>query len=137
MKKIFSFVMACIFIIVFTFSANAQVIDSASPYWLNTFKIYMCHDWNQGDADCVIEVVGYSGVTLINNIDITFLQEDYNGGWTEIARWDDLSVASDYFLWEETIENTPYGYTYRLTLSFDIYRNGTVEHIDEYFDKMY
>lgn len=137
MKKVFSFVMVCVLIVGCVISVNAQESDGISPYWLNTFKVYMCHDWNDGDAVCLIEVVGYSGVTLINNIDITFLQEDYNGGWTEIARWDDLSVSGDYFLWQETVEDTPYGYTYRLTLSFDIYRNGVVEHIDDYFDRQY
>ncbi len=137
MKKFSTLIVMCILMVSIVLSANAQVIDDITPYWLNTFKLLMGHDYYEGDADCVIEIVGKTGVTLIDNIDIAFLQEDYNGGWVELARWDDLSVAGDWFVWNEVVEDTPYGYTYRLTLSFDIHRNGTVEHIDDYFDRLY
>lgn len=137
MKKLFVSVVLCVLIVCIVFSTNAQSIDVVTPYWLNTLKLYMDHDWLQGDADCVIEIVGKQGTTLIDNIDIAFLQEDYNGGWIELARWDDLSVIGDWFIWNEVVDDTPYGYTYRLTLSFDIHRNGTVEHIEDYFDRLY
>ena len=137
LKKLFSSTCVWLMLLSVIFASNAQSIYAATPYWLNTYKVYMGHTYYYGDAECVIEVLGQPGVTLIDNIDITFLQEDDNGNWIELERWDDLSVAGDDFFFVDHVENTPLGYTYRLTLSFDIHRNGTVEHIDDYFDRMY
>ena len=137
MKRIYTLACSWIILLSVVFCSNAQSIGGATPYWLNTQKILMSHDYVGGDAECVIEIVGQIGVTLIDNIDITFLKEGEISGWDELARWEDLSVVGNEFYFQEYVPDTIYGYTYRLTLSFDIHRNGTVEHLEEYFDRLY
>lgn len=119
-------------------SINAATIETATPYWVNTAILTFGHDYVDGAAECMVNIVGQPGVTLIDNVDIVFYEEGINDGdWNELARWENLYVADDEFFWYDYVPGVEYGYTYRLTVSFDVHRNGTVEHIDDYFDRLY
>lgn len=137
-KKYFFLIGIWLIVASVTVSVNAAAGVDITPYWLNTELVALAHENFDGEAECAVNIEGLPGVTLIDNIDIVYYQEGFNDGeWIEIARWEDMYVAGDEFFWYDYVDNVYQGCVYRLTLSFDIHRNGIVEHIEDYLDRLY
>ncbi len=138
-KKVFHLMSIWLMIVCVTFSASAAVIDnSVAPLWDNTEMLFTSHDYiEDGEAECVVEIVAKYGATRIDNIDIVYYAEGFSSGWEELARWEDLYVNDDYFFWYDYVPGVQTGREYRLTVSFDVHYNGTVEHIESTHDRLY
>ncbi len=137
MKKIINNICVIIFtLIILTNSICAQVPDTASPYWVHTRRVTLSHTYDYGYAHCLVDIVAYEGVDSIQNVDIVYSVE-IDGLWVELARWEDLSAVGNEFCFEATVPNVYLSYTYRLSFTADVHRNGTIEWLNLYHDVTY
>lgn len=116
-------------------SANTPEV---MPYWSNTHQVFLGHSY-AGNAKANYQVVidGYTGTTLIDNVDIKLyrLVDDslmVLDGWIL-----NLSQTGSEFNYSGSFNNVLTGFTYRLKVTADVHRNGTVESIDVYHDVDY
>lgn len=130
MKKI-SLLFLC-FVLVF----SSIPVSSVEPRWTNTQWVILYHENVEGDAHCEVEIQGFSGTTRIDNVDIE-LYISYNGYWIIVQRWEDLYVNGSEFYFYDTVEKVHSGYTYRMIMTADVHRNGTVESLNLYHDTDY
>ena len=114
----------------------AAVSPTISPLWDNTAMVQISHQRIDGYACCNIEIKGLSGTTKIDNVNIT-LSRVSGSQLIEVATWDNLSDTGDTFDFYEEVANVPGGYTYRLSFTADVHRNGTVESLDQFSDRYY
>ncbi len=137
MKKLLSFIL-CIALL---FTACSFYVyasaDQPTPYWTNTEEVIIIHQYENGKSRYQVEITGYSGTTLIDNVDLRLyriVDEDLMvlDGWIF-----NLSQTGEEFFYAGVFENVLRGFTYRLKVTADIHRNGTVESIDCYFDVRY
>lgn len=110
-------------------------VSAVEPRWSNTRLVIIQHGYFDGSAECVIEILGYSGAT-ISNVDITLSK--WNGERFVLV----ASIVNAYsddkdfeFFW--TVPNVDPYYTYRLAFTAEVHRNGTVEEISMYKDVYY
>ncbi len=130
MKKI-SLAFICIILIISTVTVSA-----VEPRWSNTRWVTLYHEYINGDAHCEIEIRGFSGTTKIDNVDVELYKSDQNC-LLLVKCWENLYVNESVFYFYEIVENVEPGYEYRLSVSADVHRNGTVESISEYHDVQY
>ena len=114
----------------------AAADPTISPLWDNTAMVQISHQRIDGYACCDIEIQGFSGTTKIDNVNIT-LSRVSGSQLIEVATWDDLSDTGDTFHFYDEVANVPGGYTYRLSFTADVHRNGTVESLDHFSDRYY
>ena len=131
-------VLLCI-VMVFQFIA-LPIYASASqvtPYWSNTNEVTISHMYSGGKSIYQVEIVGYLGTTLIDNVDIK-LYRIVTDSIMVLDGWKlNLSQTGDEFNYSGSFENVLTGYVYRLKVTADVHRNGTVESIDCYWDVQY
>lgn len=127
MKKI-SFVFLCIILII-----SSITISAVEPRWSNTRWVTLYHEYIDGDAHCEVEIGGFSGTTRIDNVDIKLYLMHGDFG-ALIKNWENLYVDGSVFYFYEIVENVQSGYIYRLTVSADVHRNGTVESVSLHQD---
>lgn len=137
MKKILSLVVCFIMLfttLVFPISANDSMI---TPYWSNTRRVWISHEYVNGKSNYQVEINGYSGTTLIDNVDLK-LYRIVDDDLMVLEGWVfDLSQTGQTFEYSGTFNNVLTGYVYRLIVTADVHRNGTVESIDCYGDVQY
>ena len=136
MKKIVSLVLC--FSILLTVGLLYVSADTPTPYWTNTSEVIIGHAY-QGNGRCSYQVIidGYSGTTLIDNVDIK-LYRIVTDSIMVLDGWKfNLSQTGDFFDYSGSFENVLTGYVYRLKVTADVHRNGTVESIDCYWDVQY
>ena len=109
-------------------------ISASQLRWSNTSMVIMQNGYVNGSAQCVIEIDGYSGAT-ISNVNIR-LDKVVGNTLVNIASWSNLS-SGQYFEFFETVSNVDLYYTYRLSFTADVSRNGNVEHLDMHKDSFY
>ena len=114
----------------------AAVAPTISPLWDNTAMVQISHQRIDGYACCDIEIRGFSGTNKIDNVNIT-LSRVSGSRLIEVATWEDLSATGNTFHFYDEVPNVPGGYTYRLSFTADVHRNGTVESLDQFADKFY
>jgi hypothetical protein len=107
---------------------------SAQTLWANTSVVIISHGYVNGVSECCIDIYGYTGAT-ISNVDIR-LDKLTAFGLINIASWNDLSSGDHFELWEDVPNVEPY-YSYRLSLTAEVWRNGTVDYLDLYKDVYY
>ena len=132
-RKVIVVVLTCIML---TCSVTAQVPESISPYWVHTKRVAIGHTYEYGDALCFVDIVGFSGVDSIQNVDIEF-SIDIDGEWVVLASWENLSSIGNTFRFEGTVPDVELGYTYRLSFCADVHRNDTIEWLTDYYDNTY
>ena len=115
----------------------SSIGSAVEPRWINTRRVFIYHDKIDGNAHLGIQITGVSGISHINNIDITFERYLGNNAWEEIASWTDLSTTDSIFNFNEEIPNIPSGYTYRLHMTADVYKDGVCESLDEDYEDTY
>ncbi len=137
MKKILSLVVCFIMLfttLVFPISADDSMI---TPYWSNTRQVWIAHEYVNGKSNYQVEINGYSGTTLIDNVDLK-LYRIVDDDLMVLEGWVfNLSQTGQTFEYSGTFNNVLTGYVYRLIVTADVHRNGTVESIDCYGDVQY
>ena len=83
-----------------------------------------------------MEIQALTGTTRIDNVDIK-LYLSYQEVLVLVKRWDNLYVNGPLFEFNDIVEDIEPGLTYRLILTADVHRNGTVESIESYLDAEY
>lgn len=127
MKKISLILLICVIVV-----GSVTSVFSVEPRWSNTRWVIMYHDYVDGDAHCEVDIGGLQGTTRIDNVDIELYKSSQNC-WLIVESWENLYADGSTFYFYEIVENVEPGYTYRLTVSADVHRNGTVESIS--YDK--
>lgn len=136
MKKIISLVI-CLSVL-FALGSLYVSADEATPYWTHTSDVIIVHTY-VGNSKCRYQVIidGYTGTTLIDNVDLR-LYRIVDDDLMVLEGWVfNLSETGDQFEHSGTFDNVLEGYVYRLKVTADVHRNGTVESIDCYWDVQY
>ena len=137
MKKIKRNILILVFmIIIMTNNVFAQIPDTISPYWVHTRRVVISHEYIYGNALCLVDIKGLSDVDSIQNVDIVY-SVDIDGEWVEVASWKDLSAVGNSFRFETTVPNVELSYTYRLSFTADVHRNGTIEWLNQHYEYTY
>ena len=106
------------------------------PYWDNTSSVTIAHMYNSGKALCSVTIDAYSGTDKIDNVTIT-LSKVVGDDLIEVKTWTGLSAKGDIFRFYGEAEGVTSGSKYRLAVKADVHRNGTVESLDEYGERIY
>lgn len=130
MKKISLFYL-CFLLLIFS-----HTIYSVQPKWTNTNMVTLYHENIDGDAHCEVVIQGLVGTTRIDNVDIK-LYVSYQGSLFSVEAWEDLYVNGSQFEFYDIVENIEPGLKYRLKVTADVHRNGTVESIESHLDVEY
>ncbi len=107
----------------------------AQTQWTNTQMVIISHCYVNEGSECSIDIFAYSGAT-ISNVDIRF-DIVVSGIVTNIAQWNDLSSSSNRFSFYEFVSDVEPYYSYRLSFTAEVWRNGVVEYLDLHKDVYY
>lgn len=133
-KRIFCALIAVV--ILLNVLACTIFADDIMPLWDNTRSVHITHGLVDGKACCSVNIYGYSGTSKIDNVTIT-LYKKVGKALILIEEWENLSATGSKFSFYDEVAGVASGYTYRLTVTADVHRNGTVENIDTYGDTAY
>ena len=97
------------------------------PFWSNTSDMGVGFTITDGKAELGAWVECYSGVTKITVVAV-LERLNSNGTYTEIEYWDNISSNIRDLLWGST-RYVAKGYTYRLTFTATVYKNGNGEEV--------
>lgn len=100
--------------------------------WTNTDSIKVNLSFDGGKAMCGACVIGKTNTTeIIGNV--TLDRKNSDGTSTTVKKWNDLKTTGDMLIFNETYYVTT-GYTYRLTITSTVYRNGNGETVSDYYE---
>lgn len=102
------------------------------PFWINTDSIIVGLSFTDTTANCDAKVSGMTGTTKINAT--VTLERKVNGSYTAVKTWSNQSVSGDTLRFSDTYSVTK-GYTYRLTITADVTRNGAIETVSNWVEK--
>ncbi len=103
-----------------------------SPQWDNTTSIEVNLSVPNGKAICGVIVIGKPGTTEITG-QAVLARKNSNGTYTNVKTWSNLRAVGDVFTLDGVYYVDP-GYTYRLTATATVYRNGTGETVTAYHE---
>ena len=107
-----------------------------TPYWDNTETVRIAHGYASGKAACSVTIFAFDGTDKIDNVTIT-LSKVVGNSLIEIESWSGLSASGDTFRFYGEASGVTSGSKYRLAVTADVHRNGTVESLDEYNERVY
>ena len=130
MRKIKSFLLACLMVVsILTLSLSAAE-PTVQPLWDNTSDVIMAHDAVGTTAHCYVDITLYPGSTMENAV-VRLIAMDENPQ-TIVKTWDDpeftLGINNMYSFYE-TFSGIVPGNTYRLVFQCEVWRNGTCDYI--------
>lgn len=134
LNKILSFFLC----VILFFNLLIVPLTAITPRWESAKYIKILHSYENNTAYCSVDIIGYVGTTKIENVDIKLWKVDGNTR-TLINSWNDLSSIGSSFDFDDSVTSIQIqpGNTYRLSVTADIYYNGTVEQITESRDTNY
>jgi 4-aminobutyrate aminotransferase-like enzyme len=100
--------------------------------WVNTSTLYVTLSFSGSQAVCGAYVLGVSGTTEISG-SATLARKNSNGTYTTVKTWNNLYAADDILTFDGSWYVTT-GYTYKLTFTATVYRNGVGETVSEYYE---
>lgn len=104
-------------------------IVAPAPSWQHVSAISVGLQFNNGRGTLSASVIGLTGTTNING-SIVLEQLNANGTYTHVTSWNNLRASGNIFLWG-TDFYVARGYTYRMTVTATVVRNGTSETISQ------
>ncbi|MDR2648156.1 MAG: hypothetical protein LBB94_00320 [Clostridiales bacterium] len=99
--------------------------ETIEPYWMNIVGLNTYLSFNNGCGSLGASVIGQTGTTQITGYAV-LERFNSNGTYTQIASWNNLSATGNLLDFSKTYYVTR-GYTYRLSFTATVYRNGTGE----------
>ncbi len=134
-KKCFSLLM--VLILCFTLGGTALATDantqiSVFPQWTNTDVVNISLSFNGSKGSCGACVLGKTGTTEITGT-VVLSRKNSNGTYTTVKTWSGLDATGSKLIFDATYYVTT-GYTYRLTITATVYRNGTSETVSGYYE---
>lgn len=114
--------------------SNVPVKTSEIPVlrWSNTNSIDINLAFEGSKAYCGACVQGWRDVTEITGTAV-LSRKNSNGTYTTVKTWSDLKTSSNRLIFDG-IYYVSRGYTYRLTITATVYRNGIGETVSGHFD---
>lgn len=111
---------------------KCMISESIGVQWINTALIDVTLSFDGSKAICGACVIGKVGVTEIAG-KVTLEQKKSDGTYATVKTWDNL-YADDYILTFDGAYYVSKGYTYRLTITATVYRNGVSETVSGYYE---
>ena len=112
-------------------SSNPPIV--IQPFWTNASEVNPKLSFDGTTATCSAIVKGFSGTTKITAT-AKLGRKTGTSTYTTVKTWSDLSVNGATLTFSDTYTVTK-GYTYRLTISADVTRNGTTESVSNWIEK--
>lgn len=122
--------------LMFSIVAAPVCASDVVPYWDNTSSVIIAHMGESGKAKCSVTIYAFDGTDKIDNVTIT-LSKVVGDDLIEIKTWTGLSAEGDTFRFYGEASGVVSGSKYRLAVKADVHRNGTVESLDEYGERVY
>lgn len=116
---------AGIFLLCVSAVTLALLVSSVRPEQANILRVSTYHEYIDGVAHCRVEIDTYT-TTMIDNVSVELCLFD-NDQWITLKRWENVPVEKFELGFYETVEHVERGYTYRLTVSADVCRDGKFE----------
>lgn len=110
--------------------ANTQML--VSPQWINTDVVNISLSFSGSKGSCGACVLGKTGTTKITGTAV-LARKNSNGTYTTVKTWSGLAATGSKLVFDATYYVTT-GYTYRLTFTATVYRNGTGETVSGYYE---
>lgn len=122
-------------LLIFTFAGQSLAVGYETndgfaiitPQWVNTDQVVTSLAFESSKSICSAFVIAKAGTSQITG---TVILDRLNpsGTYTTVKTWNSLIAYGNYLEFNETYYVST-GYTYRLTLTTIVYRNGTSETI--------
>ena len=122
--------------LMFSIVAAPVCASDVVPYWDNTSSVIIAHMGESGKASCSVTIYAFDGTDKIDNVTIT-LSKVVGDDLIEIKTWTGLSAEGDTFRFYGEASGVVSGSKYRLAVKADVHRNGTVESLDQYGERVY
>ncbi len=100
--------------------------------WSHVYMLDIFLSVRNGRAACGSFVLGQTGTTRIT-ASMNLSRKNANGSYTTVKTWSGYETTDDYLIFEE-IYYVARGYTYRLTVTTTVYRNGSSETVSGYHE---
>ncbi len=100
--------------------------------WINTASVSVSLSFDGSEALCGACVIGVTGTSEITGTAV-LARKNSNGTYTTVKTWSNLSAEDDILVFDGSWYVTT-GYTYRLTFTTTVYRNGTGETVSVYHE---
>ncbi|NLL34932.1 MAG: hypothetical protein GX257_06465 [Clostridiales bacterium] len=110
---------------------DMQPDGSVTIQWVNTTSILTTLSFDGSRGTCGARVLGKPGTDYITAT-IVLARKNSDGSLTPVKTWSDLSATGDMLIFDGTYYVTT-GYTYRLTITATVYRDGIGEVVSGYF----
>ncbi len=128
-----SIAMMLVFVLIISIGASA-LAAGVSPKYVNTSDVQATLSFSGTTANCMANITGLSGTTKIS-ASMTLERKNTNGTYTLLKTWSTESTNSDEFSMSKAYAVTK-GYTYRLTVSGNVTRNGTTEPVSAWVENV-
>lgn len=114
------------------FAADSNTQKSVSPQWTNTDVINLSLSFSGSKGSCGACVIGKTGTTEITGT-VVLSRKNSDGTYTAVKTWNGLDATGNMLIFDSAYYVTT-GYTYRLTITAKVYRNGTGETVSGYYE---
>ncbi|NLZ83662.1 MAG: hypothetical protein GX915_08360 [Clostridiales bacterium] len=112
--------------------ASNQLVDVVEPMWDNTSSVEVNLSIDGSKAICGASVVGKTSTTKITGT-VVLARKNSNGTYTPVKTWNNLETTGNLLIFDKTYYVST-GYTYRLTITSTVYRNGVGETVSGYYE---
>jgi len=103
------------------------------PLWVNVSNVSAGLSFSGSKANCSAMVQGAVGTTKITAT-ITLERKTGTNSYTTVKTWPNQSVSGSFFTFSDSYTVTA-GYTYRLTVTANVTRNGTTETVSNWIER--
>lgn len=105
---------------------------NAGIMWNNTTSVDLNLTVKAGKAICGACVIGRPDVTWITGT-VELARKNSDGSYTEVKTWSNLKAQGNKLIFDKTYYVTK-GYTYRLLITANVNRNGSIETVSGSYD---
>ena len=109
-----------------------NTLDLPAARWASTSSIDINLSFDGSKAICGACVQGWSDVKNITGTAV-LSRKNSNGTYTTVKTWNNLNVSGNRLIFDGRYY-VARGYTYRLTITATVYRNGVGETVSGYFE---
>lgn len=113
-------------------AADNNVNMVIAPQWVNTDVVNISLSFSGSKGSCGACVLGKTGTTKITGTAV-LSRKNSNGTYITVKTWRGLAASGSKLIFDATYYVTT-GYTYRLTFTAMVYRNGTAETVKGYYE---
>jgi hypothetical protein len=114
------------------FALDGREYSAVVPFYLNTSSVSVNLTFSGANANCQGTIAGFSGTSMITAT-LSLYRVSANGSMTLLRSWSGGNAST--LLTVSGTQAVSSGYTYRLSVSAQVTRNGTTENVSNYVEK--